>query len=260
VRLALFGSLLGGGITVAALTVQASSARQGLDKPEAHTGGSSAVTLKTATLRGRVNPNGDETTYHFRYGLTRHYGHGTAPTSAGSGTTDVSVQAALTGLRFGHRYHYRLVAHNALGKATGRDRTFRTDDPRLTGDYRVKLHVVRGGRPFGQHHGTRVTRAYHFHPRHCSAGRCKAVKLNRRGRRGHFRSVLQRHGPAAFSGKDHFRGWCDDGRRFDSSTRVHVHAKTADGDRADRIAGSLRVRAHHCVHGIERAKLKGRAK
>jgi hypothetical protein len=259
-RIVLAGSALGGAITLAALAVQASSARQGLDKPEVHTGGSTAVALKTATLHGTVNPNGEETSYHFRYGLTRHYGHATAPTSAGSGTTDVPVESAIDGLRFGRRYHYRLVAHNASGNAMGRDRTFHTDDPRLTGDYRVHLRVVRGGRPFGQHHGTTVTRAYHFHPRHCRHGRCKKVKLNRRGRRGHFRSVLHRSGPAAFSGQDRFRGWCDDGLRFDSTTRVHVKVRTLDGERANRIAGSLRVRAHQCTDGGERAKLKGRAK
>lgn len=259
-RIALLGSLAAGGLTVAAVAVQPSSARQGPANPVAITGPADAVSLDAATLKGRVNPNGDETTYHFRYGLTHHYGHGSAPTSAGSGTSDVPVEAGLTGLRFGRTYHYRLVASNANGNSKGRDRTFRTDDPRLSGAYRVHLRVVRGGRPFGQHPGTKVTRSYHFHPRRCGNGHCKKVKLNRRGRRGHFQSVLRRSGPAAFAGRDHFRGWCDDGRRFDSATRVHVHAKSVDGERADRIAGTLQVHAHHCVHGIERAKLKGTAK
>jgi hypothetical protein len=218
------------------------------------------VSLDSATLKGRINPNGDETTYHFRYGLTRHYGHGSPVTSAGSGIDDVQVQASLNGLRFGRRYHYRLVASNGFGQGAGQDRTFRTDDPRLTGAYRVHLRVVRGGSAFSQHHGTKVTRAYRFHPRHCRHGRCKQVKLNRRGKRGHFRSVLHRSGPAAFSGHDHFSGWCDDGRRFDSSSHAHVRVKRADGARAGRITRSLLVRARHCVSGAERAKLKGTAK
>src|ERR1019366_2684926 len=54
------------------------------------TGAATSVTSSTATLNGRVNPNGYTTTYYFEYGTTTSYGTTTTSTSAGSGTSAVA--------------------------------------------------------------------------------------------------------------------------------------------------------------------------
>jgi hypothetical protein len=84
--------------------------------PTASTGGLSRLSPIGATLTGTVNPNGEATTYVFEYGLSISYG-ATAPTNgpgnAGSGTTDTTARAAITGLQPGMVYHYRLTATNS---------------------------------------------------------------------------------------------------------------------------------------------------
>jgi hypothetical protein len=90
------------------------------------TGGASAVTSTSATVMGTVNPKGQATTYDFQFGTTTAYGSQTAPTSAGSGTTDINVSAALSSLPPNTTIHYRLTATNASGTTLGRDRSFKT--------------------------------------------------------------------------------------------------------------------------------------
>lgn len=92
------------------------------------TNAATAITSTGATVNGTVNPNGEATTYAFQWGLTTSYGN-EAPlpgSSAGSGTTDVPVSAALDGLTSGTVYHFRVIASNASGVATGADETFTT--------------------------------------------------------------------------------------------------------------------------------------
>jgi hypothetical protein len=79
-----------------------------------------------ATLNGLVNPRGSATNYHFVYGTTTSYGRSSPTLSAGSGSTNVSVHALLSGLVRHTTYHFRLVAVNGNGTARGVDRTFRT--------------------------------------------------------------------------------------------------------------------------------------
>lgn len=95
-------------------------------KPTVSTG-SAVASLSTATVNGTVNPQGGATSYYFEFGETTNYGQQSAPQNAGAGTTPVSVQASLSGLRTDATYHYRVVAvgpGNAI--ATGEDRTFAT--------------------------------------------------------------------------------------------------------------------------------------
>jgi hypothetical protein len=94
--------------------------------PAVVTGPASGVSSTLATVNGTVNPQGQPTSYHFQYGTTTGYGSLTATMNAGSGTTNVAVLAKLAGLKPGTTYHYRLVAQNATGTATGGDRTFTT--------------------------------------------------------------------------------------------------------------------------------------
>jgi hypothetical protein len=95
------------------------------DPPAATTGAASAVTATTATLNGTVSPNKETTTYRFEYGPTTAYGSQT-PAGTTSGNADKAVSADITGLAPSTTYHFRLVATNASGTATGADAQFTT--------------------------------------------------------------------------------------------------------------------------------------
>jgi RHS repeat-associated protein len=97
-------------------------------KPSATTEAASSVGETTATLKGQVNPNGSATTYQFEYGLTTSYGTKVPTTaeSVGSGTSNVAVSKAISGLKGNTIYHYRVLATNASGTSVGIDKTFTT--------------------------------------------------------------------------------------------------------------------------------------
>jgi len=95
-------------------------------KPTAATTAATDVSQTTANLNGSVNPNGQDTTYHFEWGSSTSYGHDTSTENAGSGRNSQAVYAGLTGLTPGTTYHFRLVATNASGTSQGGDRTFTT--------------------------------------------------------------------------------------------------------------------------------------
>jgi hypothetical protein len=94
--------------------------------PVVTTGPAQGLGARSATLTGSVTPSGSATSYQFQYGNSMKYGKTTTTHSAGSGTGKVNVHFRVTGLRPGAVYHYRLVASNVAGKATGKDRTFKT--------------------------------------------------------------------------------------------------------------------------------------
>jgi hypothetical protein len=84
-----------------------------------------------ATLIGRVNPGGGETSYHFEYGPDTAYGV-SAPVPGGTVEADLidaPVSVSLSGLTPSTEYHFRLVASNAAGTAYGADQTFITQPP-----------------------------------------------------------------------------------------------------------------------------------
>ena len=85
-----------------------------------------AITTTGATVSGTVNPRGVATTYHFQYGTSTSYGKTTLQASAGSGTGQLAVARALSGLAHATTYHYRLVAVSADGVTRSADGTFRT--------------------------------------------------------------------------------------------------------------------------------------
>jgi hypothetical protein len=72
-------------------------------------------------FNGSVNPNGLATTYHFEYGTSTGYGQSTPNSSVAIGGNVVLVNAAVTGLTPGTLYHFRLVATNSGGPASGND-------------------------------------------------------------------------------------------------------------------------------------------
>ncbi len=94
--------------------------------PAVTTTAASDSSRSAATLNGTVNPQGQATTYYFRYGPTTSYGLQTSPASAGSGTGVVAVNAHVSGLTANTTYHYQLVAQNAGGTSYGTDQTVTT--------------------------------------------------------------------------------------------------------------------------------------
>lgn len=103
--------------------------------PATTTNAASNLKMTSATLNGSVNPENLSTTYYFEYGTTTSYGHKTATSSAGSGNSAENVSAALSGLKPGTRYHFRLVATNSVGTSMGVDRTFKTKARPYAGAY-----------------------------------------------------------------------------------------------------------------------------
>jgi hypothetical protein len=93
-------------------------------RPAASTGGVRDVTTSAATLTAAVNPHGASTSSKFEYGTSTSYGSSSGTTGAGAGTSSVGVTARIGGLTAGKRYHYRIVATNALGTTRGGDRSF----------------------------------------------------------------------------------------------------------------------------------------
>lgn len=123
-RIALGAPLLAGAALLGSLcTVQIAEAKSA---PSVDTGGA-RVTDSSATLKGSIDPHGNQTTYYFQYGLTTAYGVQTPTASAGNGRTRVAVSQEIIGLQPDTTYHYRLVAVTSTGKTLeGQDRTFTT--------------------------------------------------------------------------------------------------------------------------------------
>jgi len=96
--------------------------------PIVTTEAATSVTETGATLKGQVNPHGYATTYQFEYGLTTSYGTKVPATaeSVGSGTSNVAVSKAISGLKGNTAYHYRVSATNAYGTTVGVDKAFTT--------------------------------------------------------------------------------------------------------------------------------------
>ncbi len=94
------------------------------NSPTAITQAATSVTGSSAVLNGTVNPNGLATSYYFQWGTSTSYGNTTSTQSAGSGTSNVAVNAPISGLSGGTTYHFRLVATNSDGTTNGSDLTF----------------------------------------------------------------------------------------------------------------------------------------
>ena len=109
--------------------------------PTATTGSASSISDTSATVSGTVNPNGQSTTYYFKYGTTTSYGTQTTPAGAGNGTGAVAVHATLDNLTPNTVYHYQLVATSSAGTKTGSDETFTaTSTPTTTSQTVVLGH------------------------------------------------------------------------------------------------------------------------
>ncbi len=82
-----------------------------------------------ATLKGMVNPGGEETEYFFEYGTGTGYGQKTGKATLLASGGSQGVSATLKGLTPGTEYHFRLVAKNNQGPAEGLDHSFKTMSP-----------------------------------------------------------------------------------------------------------------------------------
>jgi RHS repeat-associated protein len=96
--------------------------------PIVTTEAATSVGETAATLKGQVNPHGYASTYQFEYGTTTSYGTKVPATaeSTGSGTTNVAVSKAISGLKGNTTYHYRVSATNVYGTTSGVDKTLTT--------------------------------------------------------------------------------------------------------------------------------------
>ncbi len=94
--------------------------------PLAYSGYAEQITASTAVLRARVNPRGLATTYFFQYGPTAAYGSQTPSAAAGSGTVEVKLTHAVSGLEPDTTYHFRVVASSSAGTTASADAAFAT--------------------------------------------------------------------------------------------------------------------------------------
>ena len=92
----------------------------------------------TVTLKGVVNPEGNSATYRFEYVDAADFkasgyadASSTSSISIGSSLEGQSVSVHITGLPTSTTYHYRVVASNSEGSATGADQAFETLPPAL---------------------------------------------------------------------------------------------------------------------------------
>jgi phosphodiesterase/alkaline phosphatase D-like protein len=101
------------------------------DAPTVDTQSADNVATSSVLLRGRVNPEGLETTYWFEYStdsllgsvLLKSTSHKTLP----AGNDFTSVNGSATDLSPDTKYYYRVVAQNSTGVTYGDKVTFKTD-------------------------------------------------------------------------------------------------------------------------------------
>jgi NHL repeat len=93
----------------------------------------SGITHEAATIKAQVNPDQFATKYHFEYGESTTYGTEVpvGGESIPAGEAPVAKSAALTSLKPGVTYHFRVVASNEAGTTVGPDEVFTTIPPAL---------------------------------------------------------------------------------------------------------------------------------
>ncbi len=85
------------------------------------------VTLESADLTAKIDPNGYDTTYRTEWGTSTAYGEilpASGEEDIGAGTSDVVRSWHLSGLHADTLYHWRVVATNVNGATVGADHTF----------------------------------------------------------------------------------------------------------------------------------------
>jgi phosphodiesterase/alkaline phosphatase D-like protein len=99
----------------------------GTTPPTAATNAATGIGSTSATLNGTVNANNSSTTVTFQYGTSTNYDRSVAATPGTvTGSSNTSVNAAVSLLTPNMTYHFRVVAVNAGGTTYGADMTFTT--------------------------------------------------------------------------------------------------------------------------------------
>jgi hypothetical protein len=116
-----------GAFIVLAILNGCDKGKQESSAPTVATLAATKTTPVAAQLNGSVNPNNSSTTISFEFGTTTNYGSivtvENSPLAAGT-STDIKVNASVSGLLAGEIYHFRIKAENSLGTAYGDDMTF----------------------------------------------------------------------------------------------------------------------------------------
>jgi hypothetical protein len=104
-------------------------------KPAIKAQWSEAVGSEEATIKATINPENAATTYRFQWGTSEAYEHETPEEVLASGidAEDHTVGLTLHELAPETTYHWRVLAHNALGDAEGKDQELRTYGPTPSG-------------------------------------------------------------------------------------------------------------------------------
>ena len=89
--------------------------------PVVVTGAASAITPRSATLVGSVDPQGAATVFRFEYGVSDDYGSVVPAVDGDVGLELAQVDCDVSDLQPGTTYHFRLVATNAGGRSYGPD-------------------------------------------------------------------------------------------------------------------------------------------
>ena len=92
-------------------------------RPSVSTGLWQALTPRSTTLTGTVNPRSQKTSYRFEWGTGTRLNRRTARVNLPAGSATVPVSAAVV-LRPNTRYSYRLMATNPTGTVRGKTRRF----------------------------------------------------------------------------------------------------------------------------------------
>ncbi|MES2661054.1 MAG: leucine-rich repeat protein [Verrucomicrobiota bacterium] len=94
------------------------------EPPTVATEAATDITYNSAILRGTAKPNGFAQVF-FEYGTTLEYGDSTALQEI-SGSSELDIQAALSGLQAETLYHFRIAVTTGAGTIYGDDMTFET--------------------------------------------------------------------------------------------------------------------------------------
>ena len=101
------------------------------DPPSVESAWAKSVSVDSAQLRAEVNPEGDDTTYHFEYGLADCaasvcFSYPVPEAELAAALEPKAVGVGLSGLQPDTTYHFRVVASNEFGTSESADATFRT--------------------------------------------------------------------------------------------------------------------------------------
>ena len=80
----------------------------------------------SATLRAKIRPNAQDTSYYFEYGQSDALGSESATLTAGNGWDTEHFSADVDDLDSDATYYYRVIATNSAGTSVGEVRSFKT--------------------------------------------------------------------------------------------------------------------------------------